>query len=308
MALEKQQFYYKSNRLQQLRGFCYTAQFGSISRAADHMGLTHSSVSIQIKSLAEDLGVRLLDRNGPHIALTLEGEELFKFALPLIDNIQNLEHLFKEHIQESVRTDLDIAVNSTALNFILPRLSKRFIDENPDHFLHIHYAEHFEAIEKLMKDQVDLAILPHRAHWPFPAECIYTPLFYYTPCLITKPNHPLAGRRNLSVEEISQYELTLPAPDLRVIPNLYDVFPQNRISKKLRVNFINWETTRKYIEEGLVISISSDVIIGKDDTLVATPLPHLFARVDYGIIVKRSKPIPHKVNRFIELAKLYKQD
>ena len=29
--------YYKHNRLQQLRGFCYAAQAGSISKAAENM-------------------------------------------------------------------------------------------------------------------------------------------------------------------------------------------------------------------------------------------------------------------------------
>lgn len=126
---------------------------------------------------------------------------------------------------------------------------------------------------------------------------------YYEPALITRPDHPLAGRRKLTVQEISQYELTLPAEKLRVIPNLYDIFPQHDISKRLRVNFVNWETTRKYIEAGLVISISSDVIIGENDTLMATPLTHLFPIVDYGFVVWRSRRLPQKVERFLDVAR-----
>ena len=37
MTHDKKQFYYKRNRLQQLRGFCYTAQSGSVSLAAERM-------------------------------------------------------------------------------------------------------------------------------------------------------------------------------------------------------------------------------------------------------------------------------
>ena len=126
--------------------------------------------------------------------------------------------------------------------------------------------------------------------------------------MITRADHPLAGRKNLSVEEISRYELTLPMEDYRVIPNLYDIFPAHEINKKLRVNFVNWETTRKYIEAGLVISISSDVIIDKDsDVLMGTPLSHLFSNAEYGFVIKRrkSKALPEKVKKLIETAKSY---
>ena len=44
---------YKHNRLQQLRGFCYAAQNGSISKAAKKMFLSQPSVSLQIQGVAE---------------------------------------------------------------------------------------------------------------------------------------------------------------------------------------------------------------------------------------------------------------
>jgi len=84
-------FYYKNNRLQQLRGFCYAAQLNNISKAAKHLGLTHSSVSLQIKTLERDLGIKLFDRNGPRLSLTKEGEKLLKLALPHIDGIDKYQ-------------------------------------------------------------------------------------------------------------------------------------------------------------------------------------------------------------------------
>jgi hypothetical protein len=90
--------------------------------------------------------------------------------------------------------------------------------------------------------------------------------------------------RNLKTETIARYELALPDKELRVIPNPYDVFAQHNVGKRLRVSFTNYETTRKFIEAGLVISISSDVIIGEHDELLATPLTHLFREVEYGLM------------------------
>jgi len=305
MSGEHHQFHYKNNRLQQLRGFCYAAQFGNISRAAEHMGLTHSSVSVQIKTLSKDLGVALFKRRGPKVTLTHEGEKLLDLALPLLDTIERLHETFHHELDATKKTELRIAANSTTLNFILPNLAKKYLAAYPDTYFTVHYAEQEEAIKKLLNNEVDFALLPRREHKPFPKGYDYIPLFYYTPSLITCPDHPLAGRKKLSVQEISKYELTLPTKELRVIPNLYDIFPQHDINKKLRINFVNWETTRKYIEAGLVISISSDIIIGKDDTLVATPLPHLFPVVDYGFVQRRDGcSRQKKVSVFIEMARV----
>jgi DNA-binding MarR family transcriptional regulator len=42
---------YRNDRLRQLRAFCFTAEAGSISRAAERLGLTQPSVSLQIQAL-----------------------------------------------------------------------------------------------------------------------------------------------------------------------------------------------------------------------------------------------------------------
>ena len=46
---------YKQNRLQQLRGFVYAAQEGSITKAAERLFLTQPSVSLQIQALEREL-------------------------------------------------------------------------------------------------------------------------------------------------------------------------------------------------------------------------------------------------------------
>jgi len=82
--------YYKHNRLQQLRGFCYAAQTGSISKAAERMYLSQPSVSLQIQALERELSVVLFERRGPKIKLTPEGQVLYELALPLVEGLETL--------------------------------------------------------------------------------------------------------------------------------------------------------------------------------------------------------------------------
>ena len=51
MESTTKRFYYKQNRLKQLRAFCYATQCNSISKAAERMFLSQPSVSLQVKAL-----------------------------------------------------------------------------------------------------------------------------------------------------------------------------------------------------------------------------------------------------------------
>ena len=53
-------FYYKGNRIKQLRAFCYAVKFGTVVRAAEALFLSASSVSLQLSALEKELGARLL--------------------------------------------------------------------------------------------------------------------------------------------------------------------------------------------------------------------------------------------------------
>ena len=68
---------YRQDRLRQLRAFCFTAEAGSISRAARRLAVTQPSVSLQIQALERELGITLLERRGPRIRLTPDGEALY---------------------------------------------------------------------------------------------------------------------------------------------------------------------------------------------------------------------------------------
>lgn len=301
MRRKTEQLYYKNNLLQQLRGFCLAAQYGNISRAAKHVNLTHSSVSLQIKGLEEDMNCALFHRNGPRITLTPEGRKLMEMALPLVEAMGNLRDEFHGAVHTKALSELHVAVNGTAKNYLMPAVVADYIAAHQTMRIVLHVAEHKEALELLKSNLVDLAILPRRDQATLPKTYDYTPVFHCKPCLITRADHPLAGRKNLTVEEIARHPLTLPSKELQVLPGLHEMFSSKIAKENLRVMFANAETGREYVEAGLVITISSDVWLRPDDTLVATPLTHLFPTVDYGFVRKALRPMPKKAQQFVDV-------
>ncbi|SPJ23836.1 HTH-type transcriptional regulator CynR [Palleronia abyssalis] len=63
-----------------LRSFVTVAEVGGVTRAAGHLHLTQSAVSMQLKRLEESLGLQLLDRSARTVSLTPTGEQLLSYA------------------------------------------------------------------------------------------------------------------------------------------------------------------------------------------------------------------------------------
>ena len=62
--------------LRQLRSFAVLARTASFTRAAQALHLSQPALTVQIRGLEEQLGVRLFDRNTRQVRLTSIGREL----------------------------------------------------------------------------------------------------------------------------------------------------------------------------------------------------------------------------------------
>ena len=68
-----------------LRSFVAVADLGGVTRAAGHLHLTQSAVSMQIKRLEEVLGLNLLDRSSRSVSLTAAGQQMLGYARRMVE-------------------------------------------------------------------------------------------------------------------------------------------------------------------------------------------------------------------------------
>ena len=71
--------------IRMIRTFVQIAKLGSFTKAARHLAMTQSTVSLQMKSLEEKLGVELFDRSGRRPTINAKGRSFLKKAVELID-------------------------------------------------------------------------------------------------------------------------------------------------------------------------------------------------------------------------------
>ena len=130
--------------LRGLRTFCVAAGHQSFRTAADELHVTASAVSHQIKSLEQEMGVTLFDRNGRALSLTPAGRAFYESIDPLI---AELDVVTRKHRARGMPAALKVSVQPFfATELFVPRLSE-FTQRYPDIELQVDTSD--ESSEKI---------------------------------------------------------------------------------------------------------------------------------------------------------------
>lgn len=104
-----------------LRAFAAYAESGSLTEAGTRLNVTHAAISQQIRGLEERLGIKLLERNGPRTALSLEGQRL---ALALEQGFETIASAIDELTGADAARPVQVSVTPTFASFwLMPRLA-----------------------------------------------------------------------------------------------------------------------------------------------------------------------------------------
>ncbi|MDB6022470.1 MAG: LysR family transcriptional regulator [Pedosphaera sp.] len=289
---------YKQNRCQQLRGFCYAAMTGSVSKAAKRMGRSQPTVSQQIQSLEGEMGVKLFSRLGSKIQLTHDGELLFEMAMPLIEQLENLDEQFSYRRRDADEGRIEVAAGASTILYFLPEYVEAFRRAHPGIELRLHNVTGLEGLERLRSGLVDFAVGPLMT---VPPDIEFHPIVSYDPVVITCLGHPLARQKKLTLEEISRYPLILPPRNLSTWPMVDSTFKNHGLSYQVAMEVGGWEGIKKYVELGLGISIIISIGLTGREKLEVLPAGEFFPTRTYGVVLRKGKVLTPQAKRFVNL-------
>jgi DNA-binding transcriptional LysR family regulator len=289
---------YKQNRLQQLRGFCYAARSRSISKAAQKMGLSQPSVSLQIKALERELGAQLFTRRGPRIELTHDGQRLMELARPLVDAIDGLDETFAALRDSAERGTVNVAAGGSTIQYLLPPFVAKFTLDYPQVDVRLHNVTGKAGLALLREGDVDFAVGPM---FETPADIQFHPLVTYEPMLITRPDHPLAGQSRVMLKDIAKYPLILPPKNQSTYRVVEMVFAQHSLEYDVKLEVGGYDVIKKYVELGLGISIVMSHCLTGADHLHSVPLGRWFPKRTYGVVLRKGAALSPAAERFVEM-------
>jgi DNA-binding transcriptional LysR family regulator len=302
MGLPKQ-FYYKKNRLQQVRGFCYVVQTGSMLKCAEKMGLTPGAITLQIQSLERDLKIKLFERNGKEIKLTKDGQMFYNYA---ISSLQKMESLFENFANIAFEKKLNsISIGGNIIIFhILPKYIKQFETLYPQIEFKIKNLTRPDAIKRVVDGELDIAIYSMTSD-KIPHEVDFIPIAKYSPILLTHKDHPLATKNNFTLSDIKEYKLLRLDPQFVTVPNFDVVAQQYGLKTSIEFEMANYEILKKFVKADIGITIVSGICLENeaDKDFFSRDLSEYFPSLTYGMMVKKEKIHHSLMQEFMQILK-----
>lgn len=141
-----------------LKVFRAVADRLSFRKAAEQLFLTQPAVTLQIKALEDDLGVRLFDRSAGRISLTRHGSILLSYASKAATLVAEAEQQLTGD-DGQIFGELSLGVSSTIAQYVLPRLLGAFLDEYPRVKFLFHSGNTAEIVKRLLEERVSVGLI-----------------------------------------------------------------------------------------------------------------------------------------------------
>lgn len=142
------------DRLLQLELFVQVIETGSLSRAAELMGLSNPAASRHLSALESRLNVRLVERNTRRLYLTSEGRDFYERARSIVGDLKEAEQSVNATALNPSGELRVSASLSFAMQLIAPRLPK-FHQRYPQVRVHVETANRYLDI---IDNGIDVAI------------------------------------------------------------------------------------------------------------------------------------------------------
>lgn len=195
--------------LQQLKYAVTVAECGTISAAAEKLFISQPSLTTAIRELESEMGVTIFSRTNRGVIVSREGEEFLGYARQILSQAQLLQERFSGRAQGEKR----FAVSSQHFNFTVlafSRLVQNF--QGPRYSFHFRETTTYEVLEDVSQLRSEVGILSlnednerflRRMFGKLGLE--FTELKRVQAELFVSAEHPLAGRRFVTVEDVSPY-------------------------------------------------------------------------------------------------------
>ena len=248
--------------IEQLEFFKEAVKQPTFLDAAETLHISQSSLSKQIQKMEQELGVSLFDRTGRKAKLTPAGEYFYREILPFIGQYHQIVRGLSQFRDMS---SLKIGTLPILALYHLDSALKQFMSLHPEISCTICEAEEEQLMRDFSDGLYDL-IISRETMFNSSHYCVF-PIAQYELIAALSASHPLAGRRNIRLKELSGENF--------ILMNPYTSIYQSSIRelKKAGINFHLLRTARAE-------SILSSVAIGEGVSLLARKNFEVFRHAD----------------------------
>ena len=187
--------------LRYLRYFATVAEQQSFTRAAEKLRVAQSAISQQIKTLEEELEVKLFVRTKRSVKLTAAGHAFLREANDILYRVEKSRVEARRAAQGETGT-LSIGCVSWTTSLFLPELIRAYRERYPDVRIYLHELTPSQQLEALEVGSIDVGFtgrLPQTWAGRFVQEQVY-----HDRAMVALPErHALAGLRKIRLDKLA---------------------------------------------------------------------------------------------------------
>jgi DNA-binding transcriptional LysR family regulator len=276
--------------LKRLRAFYLVSRYGSLAKAAHHLQLTASAISVQLKNLESEYSVRLFDRYPNKLVLTEKGRVLLKDVRQVFDLL--------DRMQEKIAEDPNVFAGSVKIGlgrdlakFFAPQIAA-VKQANPKLHIAILSINSEEAMPRLLEGELDIVI--NRVA-KVPRGIAKRKLLNSKLYLVFPRGHPIGKKAKISLADIAQYPLIL-NPGGSNTRRVIDLgFSDSNIELKNVVEVSTCEAIVEFVKLSVGIGIVHDICLfaGSNTNLSGYELTRQFKSLEISLVYRKpSELIP----------------
>jgi DNA-binding transcriptional LysR family regulator len=285
---------------EQLKTFLEVSRLKSFSRAAQKLLRTQPAISAQIRSLEQEIGARLFDREGGKVTFTSAGRLFEPFAEHCLE-CQSHIHLAIAELERSPRGELSISANEATHLYVLPQVFAQFKRQYSRVVLSIVRSERLRTLEAVLNREVDFGVvsLPVRD-----ARLAVEPIHRDELALVTPPTHPLAARSSVRLQDLARTPLLLPSHGRRR-EQLNELFRMQELTPRIAMEVESSELLKRYVLAGLGIGLLPRTNVIEEErigTLKTVSVEGVRLARDLALVYRKDKQLSRAGQAFLEIA------
>ncbi|AWM25718.1 LysR family transcriptional regulator [Sinorhizobium fredii USDA 205] len=289
--------------LRQLQYFVAVAEQGSVTRAAQNLSISQSSITEAIKELESDLGVELFDRHPRGLSITHNGHQFLRHATKILADVSDARRSFSDSREER-GGKLNLGVTSLVAGYVLSDLLARYrracpgvevsaIEDNGS------YLEHL-----LIGGELDVAVMVIsnlRDRMALQAEILET-----SPYRLWLPiGHPLVSADIISVEDIAKEPLIMLTVD-EIEENTGKLLSALGARPHVAFRTRSVEAVRSLVATGAGIALLPDLVYRpwslEGDRIESRDVSGALPVVQVGMVWRKGSSLPQSARDFVGIA------
>lgn len=289
--------------LNYLRVFLSVANAQSFSKAAEELHVSQPTISVQIKNLEQELGVKLFQQIGKKIFLTDEGSTLQKYAQKIFNIVGEAEEAIKEY-KGLTKGRLAIGASTTPGIYILPQILGQFRKKFPNIETILDISNSQEIEQKILTNEIELALCGGN-NIDNPSIEAKT-ITHDNLVVVVSEDHPLAKSDNPTFADIINETFVVREPGSSTRIALEQRLQQLGKKVKITMQFGSLEAIKQAVAANLGISILSQFVVDQEvcaGKLHVLHIPELEIKRDIKVVFHKDKKMSAPTTAFLRLLK-----